>query len=88
MAVDPGQALRNDGLSPPEAPGFLGRLQQAEAAAGAAAGLAGSASALAQTRWRLPRSSAGPARWSPCWNVQDSGPKRWSGLRPRTSSSS
>ena len=46
-AVDPGQALRNDGLNPPAAPGFLGRLQQAEAAAGAAAGLAGSASAIA-----------------------------------------
>ena len=46
-AVDPGQALRNDGLNPPPAPGFLGRLQQAEAAAGAAAGLAGSASAIA-----------------------------------------
>ena len=47
VAVDPGQALRNDGLNPPEAPGFLSRLQQAEATAGAAAGLAGSASALA-----------------------------------------
>ena len=35
-AVDPGHA---DGLNPPPAPGFLGRLQQAEAAAGAAAGL-------------------------------------------------
>ena len=46
-AVDPGQALRNDGFQPPPAPGFLGRLQQAEAAAGAAAGLAGSASAIA-----------------------------------------
>ena len=47
VAVDPGQALRNDGFQPPPAPGFLGRLQQAEAAAGAAAGLAGSASAMA-----------------------------------------
>ena len=47
VAVDPGQALRNDGFQPPPAPGFLGRLQQAEAAAGAAAGLAGSASAIA-----------------------------------------
>ena len=46
-AVEPGQALRNDGLNPPAAPGLLGRLQQAEAAAGAAAGLAGSASAIA-----------------------------------------
>ena len=47
-AVDPGQALRNDGFQPPPAPGFLGRLQQAEAAAGAAAGLAGSASAITE----------------------------------------
>ncbi|CAE7205143.1 unnamed protein product [Symbiodinium natans] len=46
-AVDPGQALRNDGLEPPAPPSFLSRLQQAEAAAGAAAGLAGSASAIA-----------------------------------------
>ena len=46
-AVDPGQALRNDGFQPPAPPSFLSRLQQAEAAAGAAAGLAGSASAIA-----------------------------------------
>ena len=45
-AVDPGQALRNDGLNPPPAPGLLGRLPS-QAAAGAAAGLAGSASAIA-----------------------------------------
>ena len=46
-AVDPGQALRNDGFQPPAPPSVLSRMQQAEAAAGAAAGLAGSASAIA-----------------------------------------
>ena len=62
-AVDPGQALRNDGLNPPAAPGFLGRLQQAEAAAGAAAGLsrAGGATGLIGTC----ASRARPKAWRP-----------------------
>ena len=93
-AVDPGQALRNDGLNPPPAPGFLGRLQQAEAAAEAAAGLAGSVSPLRGTVSAPAARSSSAANHRPAFGngaafgARGSEPRRWRGRQPETSSSS
>ena len=79
-AVDPGQALRNDGFQPPPAPSFLSRLQQAEAAAGAAAGLAGSASAIAGHGADLTTQRGGGATGSTGTCASPACPRAW---RPR-----